>query len=101
MEHVNSWRDSADVFKQQLSLNMRELQSSYPVHWRHLVKSLEFCDEMDIPVCLDVNYREQLWNPTEAKNTLEKPRPLGPRNKDQTRRLGKGRRQRVEWRKWH
>lgn len=42
MEHVNSWRDSADVFKQQLALNMRELQSSYPVHWKHLVKSLEF-----------------------------------------------------------
>ena len=42
MEHVNSWRDSAEVFKHQLSLNRRELQSSYPVHWRPLVKSLEF-----------------------------------------------------------
>ena len=41
-----------------------------------VVKSLEFCDEMDIPVCLDVNYREQLWNPTEAKNTLEKLLPF-------------------------
>ena len=41
-----------------------------------VVKSLEFCNEMDIPVCLDVNYREQLWNPTEAKNTLEKLLPF-------------------------
>ena len=31
---------------------------------------------MDIPVCLDVNYREQLWDPTEAKNTLEKLLPF-------------------------
>ena len=41
-----------------------------------VIKALEFCDEMDIPVCLDVNYREQLWNPTEAKNTLEKLLPF-------------------------
>ena len=27
---------------------------------------------MDIPVCLDVNYREQLWTPEQAKNTLNR-----------------------------
>ena len=33
---------------------------------------IELCNEMDIPVCLDVNYREQLWTPEQAKNTLNR-----------------------------
>ena len=33
---------------------------------------IELCNDMDIPVCLDVNYREQLWTPEQAKNTLNR-----------------------------
>ena len=36
------------------------------------LKSMKRCLELNIPVCLDVNYRDQLWNPDEAKTVLNK-----------------------------
>ena len=42
MEHINSWRDSGEVFEHQIRLNNYELQSSYPNHWKHFIKSLDF-----------------------------------------------------------
>jgi len=36
------------------------------------LRSMERCLELNIPVCLDVNYRDQLWNPDEAKTVLNK-----------------------------
>ena len=36
------------------------------------LKSMKRCLELNIPVCLDVNYRDQLWNPDEAKTVLNR-----------------------------
>ena len=36
------------------------------------LKSMKRCLELNIPVCLDVNYRDQLWDPGEAKTVLNR-----------------------------
>ena len=41
-----------------------------------VVEVLKKCDSLGIPVCLDVNYRDQLWSPDEAKNVLQSLIPL-------------------------
>ncbi len=38
--------------------------------------TLQLCEKLDIPVSMDVNYRDQLWTPTEAKNIIEKLLPF-------------------------
>ena len=41
-----------------------------------VVEVMKKCDSLGIPVCLDVNYRDQLWSPDEAKNVLQSLIPL-------------------------
>ena len=41
-----------------------------------VVRAMKKCDSLGIPVCLDVNYRAQLWSPNEAKNVLQSLIPL-------------------------
>ena len=36
-----------------------------------VISAMEYCSRNDIPVCLDVNYREQLWEPNEARGVLD------------------------------
>ena len=36
------------------------------------LRTLEYCKTQSIPICLDINYREQLWDPITARNVLEK-----------------------------
>ena len=35
-----------------------------------IFRSLEACQSMGVPVSIDVNYREQLWNPEECRTTI-------------------------------
>ena len=39
--------------------------------YKSILKTVEKCDELNIPISLDVNYREQLWAPEEAKETID------------------------------
>ena len=38
--------------------------------------TLKYCKTQSIPICLDVNYREQLWDSDTARNVLEKMIPF-------------------------
>ena len=40
------------------------------------LSTLEYCKTQSIPICLDVNYREQLWDSNTARNVLEKMIPF-------------------------
>ena len=37
-----------------------------------VLDTLQLCKELDIPVSMDVNYRDQLWTPSAAKDIIEK-----------------------------
>ena len=40
-----------------------------------IFKTIERCNELNIPISFDVNYREQLWSPEEARKTIDQIRP--------------------------
>ena len=40
------------------------------------LNTLEYCKDNSIPICLDINYREQLWDANTARNVLNKMIPL-------------------------
>lgn len=50
MEHINTWKNS-EVFKQQLELNLRELNGLYPNHWEEF---LVYIKHYDIKSVLDL-----------------------------------------------
>ena len=40
-EHIDSWKNAEDAFRQQLQLNIKELTTQPPPHWEHFIEFLK------------------------------------------------------------